>query len=164
MKTIEHWKEGAGILLYFGFLAFFTPRAEALGWGYRGILICVIAGALLILLLYAIVREIALLLEQNRDHVHYFKEYMGVGNPQPAMTRQLESTGTLADIDAMLATNPYAVPDVFEDDSPLRTVVLERVQGDEETRLVPELAEACQFDCCENSNLCHASCAIPFAF
>ena len=141
MKTIEHWKEGLGVILYFGFLAFFTPRAEALGWGYRGILMCVVAGALLVLLLYAIVREIALLLEQNRDHVRYFKEYMGIGDPQATTTRQLETTGTLADIDARLSTNPYAVPELFEDDSPLRTLVLEHVQGGEETRLVPELDE-----------------------
>jgi hypothetical protein len=59
-EILEHWKEGAGVLAYFGFLAFFTPRIEALGWGYKGILLCVLAGALLVFLVYSITRCIAL--------------------------------------------------------------------------------------------------------
>jgi len=50
-EVLDHWKEGLGVLAYFGFLAYFTPKAEALGWGYRGLLFCVVVGALLVFLL-----------------------------------------------------------------------------------------------------------------
>ena len=113
-QVLEHWKEGFGVLAYFGFLAFFTPRAEALGWGYKGILLCVLAGALLVALVYTIVKCIAEYIADHREEVSSFREYMGIGaNPERA---SLASIGTVEDhtvdeLDAMLATNPYASAD-----------------------------------------------------
>src|SRR6266581_2773165 len=66
-EALEHWKEGASVLAYFGFLAFFTPKAEALGWGYKGILFCVLVGALLVSLVYLVVRCIAEYLADHRE-------------------------------------------------------------------------------------------------
>jgi len=138
-QVLEHWKEGFGVLAYFGFLAFFTPRAEALGWGYKGILLCVLAGALLVALVYTIVRCIAEYITDHREEVSSFREYMGIGaNPERA---SLASIGTVEDhtvdeLDAMLATNPYAVPELFDDDRYTR--LLPTVGTDDDTRLVNE--------------------------
>jgi len=138
-EILEHWKEGLGILAYFGFLAFFTPRAEALGWGYKGILLCVLAGALLVTLIYSIVRCIAEYIADHREEVNSFREYMGIGaNPEQA---SLASIGTVDDhtadeLDAMLAANPYATPDLFDDDRYTRLLPSGSAGGD--TRFVDE--------------------------
>src|SRR6266566_764972 len=138
-EILEHWKEGLGVLAYFGFLAFFTPRAEALGWGYKGILLCVLAGALLVALVYTIVKCIAEYIADHREEVSSFREYMGIGaSPEHA---SLASIGTVEDhtvdeLDAMLATNPYAVPELFDDDRYTR--LLPTVGTDDDTRLVNE--------------------------
>ncbi len=118
-EVLDHWKEGAGVLAYFGFLAYFTPRAEALGWGYRGILFCVVAGALLVFLLYLLVKCIAEYIAEHREEISTFREYMGIG--APAEQASLASIGTLEDhtddeIDAMLATNPYASAEIIDND------------------------------------------------
>src|SRR5213078_526234 len=128
------WKEGAGILAYFGFLAFFTPKAEALGWGYRGILFCVIVGALLVLLVYLLVKCIAEYIAEHREEVSSFREYMGIGS-HPEQIR-IASIGTIDDrtpdeLDAMLATNPYATPEVLDDDKYTR--LLPCVGADDDT-------------------------------
>src|SRR6266702_1325850 len=106
-EALDHWKEGAGVLAYFGFLAYFTPKAEALGWGYRGLLFCVVVGALLVLLLYLIVKCIAEYLDEHREEVSSFREYMGIGAQHPEQA-SLASIGTIEDhtadeLDAMLA-------------------------------------------------------------
>lgn len=143
-QVLEHWKEGVGVLAYFGFLAFFTPRAEALGWGYKGILLCVLAGALLVALVYTIVKCITEYIADHREEVSSFREYMGIGaNPEQA---HLSSIGTIDDhtadeLDAMLATNPYAVPELFDDDRYTR--LLPGVSADDDTRLV----NAADLDC-----------------
>lgn len=137
-EMIEHWKEGAGVLLYFGFLAFFTPKAEALGWGYQGILLCVLAGALLIGLLYLVVRAIADYIADHRSEISEFKEYMGIGSAQPSIEagNLSESDGyTDAEIEAMLASNPYASAEIFDDDR--QTHLLASVDGEQEEGAAP---------------------------
>ncbi len=136
-EAIEHWKEGAGILLYFGFLAFFTPKAESLGWGYKGILFCVVIGGLFIFLLYVLAKCIAAYLEDHREEMRSFKEYMGVGKSEQI---SLASIGTMrertdAELDALLAHNPYASPELFDDDK--YTHLLPAV-GNEEARPADE--------------------------
>lgn len=130
--VVEHWKEGAGVLLYFTFLAVFTPKAEALGWGYKGILFCVLAGGLLIVLLYLVVKFTAEYIADHREEVSSFREYMGLGTTTPERVA-LAAIGTLADhsddeLDAMLASNPYASPEIFDDDKYTR--LLPRVSAD----------------------------------
>ncbi|MHB8596732.1 MAG: ATP-binding protein [Ktedonobacteraceae bacterium] len=119
-EALEHWKEGVGVLLYFTFLAVFTPKAEALGWGYKGILFCVLAGGLLIFLLYLVVKFTAEYIASRREEIESFREYMGIGTTNPERVA-LAAIGTLDDhsddeLDAMLANNPYASPEVFNDD------------------------------------------------
>lgn len=145
-EFIHRWKEGVGIALYFGFLAFFTPKAEALGWGYKGILLCVIAGGLLILLLYLLIKlgadAIADYRETHRGELADFKEYMGIGGTGQV---SLSSIGTVeehteAEVEAMLSTNPYAVPELFDDERYTRllpTIQFEE-DDDDDTSLVDE--------------------------
>jgi len=136
-EALDRWKEGLGILAYFGFLAYFTPKAEGLGWGYRGLLFCVVVGALFVFLLYLIVKHIAEYISDHREEVNSFREYMGIGaHPEQA---RLGSIGTVEDhtaeeIDAMLATNPYASAEVIDNDKYTR--LLPTVSSDEDNRLV----------------------------
>src|SRR5689334_1723304 len=139
-EVLDHWKEGLGILAYFTFLAIFTPKAEALGWGYRGLLFCVVVGALLIFLLYLIVKYIAEYISDHREEVNSFREYMGIGAPSEQVN--LASIGTLEDhtaeeIDAMLATNPYASAEVIDNDKYTR--LLPTVGAGDSTRLADEI-------------------------
>ena len=136
MKDIvEHWKEAVGVLLYFTFLAVFTPKAEALGWGYKGLLFCVLAGGLLVFLLYLVVKFTAEYIADHREEVSSFREYMGIGTTSPERVA-LTAIGTLADhsddeLDAMLASNPYASPEIFDDDKYTR--LLPRVNASADT-------------------------------
>src|SRR5262245_31727368 len=116
-EVLEHWKEGAGVFAYFTFLAIFTPKAEALGWGYRGLLFCVVVGALLIFLLYLIVKCIAGYIAEHREEVNSFREYMGIGTrPEQISISSIDTIEhhTSEELDAMLATNPYASPEVID--------------------------------------------------
>lgn len=118
-EVVEHWKEGVGVLLYFTFLAVFTPKAEAMGWGYKGILFCVLSGGLLIFLLYLVVKFTLEYMASRREEIESFREYMGIGVHHEQVN--LASIGTIEDhsvdeLDAMLATNPYASPELFDDD------------------------------------------------
>src|SRR2546426_1128385 len=118
-EVLEHWKEGLGILAYFTFLAIFTPKAEALGWGYRGILFCVVVGGLLIFLLFLVVKYIAEYIAEHREEVSSFREYMGIGAPPEQVSPASIGTNddhTVDEIDAMLATNPYASAEVIDND------------------------------------------------
>src|SRR6266516_1412948 len=138
-EVLDHWKEGAGVLAYFGFLAYFTPKAEALGWGYRGLLFCVVVGALLVFLLYLVVKYIAEYISDHREEVNSFREYMGIGaHPEQV---SLASIGTIEDHTAdeiadMLATNPYASAEVIDNDKYTR--LLPTVGSDDDIRLVDE--------------------------
>ncbi len=114
-EIIDHWKEAIGVVLYFGFLAFFTPKAEAMGWGYQGILFCVLTGALLMFLLYMTVKLIADYIADHRTEISEFKEYMGLGSTQSLNPADLSGDYTETEIDAMLATNPYASTEVVEE-------------------------------------------------
>jgi hypothetical protein len=144
-ELLNRWKEGAGVLLYFGFLAYCTPKAEALGWGYQGLLFCVVTGALLVLLLYLVVKGIADYLSDHREEMTSFREYMGLGK---AHSEQVASLGTGEDcstdeLDALLATNPYAVPELFDDDKYTRLLpIVEQADNDEDTRLVDDPEDA----------------------
>jgi hypothetical protein len=134
-ELIEHWKEGVGVLLYFTFLAVFTPKAEALGWGYKGLLFCVLAGGLLVFLLYLVVKFTAEYIANHREEVSSFREYMGIGTTNPERVA-LAAIGTLDDhnndeLDAMLASNPYASPEIFDDDKYTR--LLPRVSASADT-------------------------------
>lgn len=133
--VVEHWKEGVAVLLYFTFLAVFTPKAEALGWGYKGLLFCVLAGGLLIFLLYLVVKFTAEYVASHREEVSSFREYMGIGTTNTERVA-LAAIGTLADhsddeLDAMLASNPYASPEIFDDDKYTR--LLPRVSANTDT-------------------------------
>lgn len=134
-EHLDHWKEGAGVLLYFGFLAYFTPKAKALGWGMEGMMLCVIGGAVVIGLLYLLLKGIASYIEDHREEVSSFKEYMGIGSAQHTDQVNLAAIGTIdehtnAELDALLATNPYASAELFEDEKYTR--LLPAVQADEE--------------------------------
>jgi hypothetical protein len=138
-EVLDHWKEGLGVLVYFGFLAYFTPKAEALGWGYRGLLFCVMVGALLVFLLYIMVKYIAEYISDHREEVNSFREYMGIGAPPERVS--LASIGTARDhtadeIDAMLATNPYASTEVIDNEKYTR--LLPTVGSNDDIRLVDE--------------------------
>src|ERR1051326_1302740 len=99
-QAIEHWKEAVGVALYFGFLAVFTPRARALGWGMEGIMFCVLAGALLIGLLYLLVKCISSYIEGHREEVDSYREYMGLGSSTPHVELASPADGyTDADLD-----------------------------------------------------------------
>lgn len=137
-EMIEHWKEGVGILLYFGFLAFFTPKAEAMGWGYQGILLCVLAGALLIFLLYVILKLVADSIAAHRTEIDDFREYMGLGSTTKGLEADLDVRNgyTNTEIEAMLASNPYASAELFEDER--YTHLLASVAGDDEREPEPE--------------------------
>src|SRR5260370_36463998 len=82
-RALEHWKEAVGVALYFGFLAYFTPKARALGWGMEGTMFCVIAGAVLIGLVYLLLKGISRYLEDHREEVNSHREYMGIGRSTP---------------------------------------------------------------------------------
>jgi hypothetical protein len=132
-EVLDHWKEGLGVLTYFGFLAYFTPKAEAAGWGYRGLLFCVMVGALLVFLLYIMVKYIAEYISDHREEVSSFREYMGIGTHPEQVS--LAAIGTVDDhtadeIDAMLATNPYASAEVIDNDKYTR--LLPTVSADDD--------------------------------
>ena len=142
-EVLDHWKEGAGVLAYFGFLAYFTPKVNALGWGYRGLLFCVVVGALLVFLLYLVVKYIVEYISDHREEVNSFREYMGIGaHPEQVSLASIGTTRdhTAEEIDAMLATNPYASAEVIDNDNYTRLLPtvgadeddLEREMGEEE--------------------------------
>ena len=152
-EAVDHWKEGAGVLAYFGFLAFFTPKAMALGWGYKGILFCVLVGALLVFLVYLVVKCIGDYLAEHREEARSFREYMGIGAANSEQVA-LSAIGTvddhtMAELDAMLATNPYASPEVFDDDKYTRLLPSVSTLGNDthvvdEANLEREIEEAMQ--------------------
>ena len=118
-ERLEHWKEGLGILIYFTLLAVLTPKAQAMGWGYKGLLFCILGAGLLVFLLYLVVKFTLEYVASRREEIDSFREYMGIGTHPEQVS--FASIGTLADhsvdeLDAMLATNPYATPEVFDDD------------------------------------------------
>ena len=138
-QALDHWKEGLFVLAYFTFLAIFTPKAETLGWGYKGLLFCVVVGALLVLLLYLIVKCIAEYLAEHREEVSSFREYMGIGaHPEQVSLASIGTTRdhTADELDAMLATNPYVSPEIIDNDTYTR--LLPSVSADDDTRVVDE--------------------------
>ena len=140
-QKLEHWKEAVGVGLYFLFLAVFTPRAKALGWGMEGTLFCVLAGAVLIGLLYLLVKCIGYYVESHRDEVDSYREYMGLGSsiPHVELTTTADGAYTDAELDAMLSTNPYASAELFSNDKYTRLLPsVDQVDDEEETRLVDE--------------------------
>ncbi len=139
-QAIEHWKEAVGVVLYFSFLAVFTPRARALGWGMEGIMFCVLAGALLIGLLYLLVKGISTYIEGHRKEVDSYREYMGLGSSLPRVELATTADGyTGAELDDMLSTNPYASAELFDDARYTRLLPsLEESDDEQETRLVDE--------------------------
>lgn len=135
-EVLNHWKEGAGVLTYFGFLAYFTPKANALGWGYRGLLFCVVVGALLVFLLYLVVKHSAEYIGDHREEINSFREYMGIGAQPAQMSLASISTTcnhSVEEIDAILATNPYASTEVIDNDK--YTHLLPAIKADEDTYL-----------------------------
>lgn len=138
-QTLEHWKEAVGVALYFGFLAYFTPKARALGWGIEGTMFCVLAGAVVIGLLYLLVKGISQYIEDHREEVESYREYMGLGSSTPHVElATLGSEHTDAELDSMLATNPYASVELFSDDKYTRLLPSADTDEEEETRLVDE--------------------------
>src|SRR5712691_3299546 len=103
-QAVEHWKEAVGVALYFGFLAYFTPKAKELGWGMEGMMFCVLAGAVVIGLLYLLVKGISQYLEDHREEVDSYREYMGLGPSTPHVElATLSSEHTDAELDAWLS-------------------------------------------------------------
>jgi hypothetical protein len=138
-QAVEHWKEAVGVALYFGFLAYFTPKAKELGWGMEGMMFCVVAGAVLIGLVYLLIKYISEYIEDHREEVSTFKEYMGIGSSTPHVELATIADGyTDAELDDMLATNPYASMELFSDDKYTRLLPSIDETDEEETRLVEE--------------------------
>jgi hypothetical protein len=138
-QAIEHWKEGVGVFLYFLFLAIFTPKAREMGWGMQGMMFVVVAGAVLIGLVYLLLKGIGDYIESHREEVSSFKEYMGIGSSTPHVElAMIGGEHTNAELDAMLATNPYASAELFDDHRYTRLLPSVEVGDDEETRLVDE--------------------------
>jgi hypothetical protein len=137
-QVLEHWKEAVGVGLYFGFLAYFTPKAKELGWGMEGMMFCVVAGAVLIGLVYLLLKGIGQYIEDHREEVSSYKEYMGIGSSTPHVElAMIGDEHTNAELDAMLANNPYASAELFDDNR--YTHLLPSVDADdEETRLIDE--------------------------
>ena len=141
-QTLEHWKEAVGVALYFGFLAYFTPKAKALGWGMEGTMFCVVGGAVLIGLVYLLVKCISDYVESHRDEVESYREYMGLGSSIPHVElATLGSEHTDAELDAWLSTNPYASAELFSDDKYTRLLPSVEEGDEDETRLVDEPAD-----------------------
>ena len=142
-KKLEHWKEAVGVALYFGFLAYFTPKARAMGWGMEGTMFCVVGGAVLIGLIYLLVKGISDYMESHRDEVDSYREYMGIGPSIPHVELAAADGYTDADLDAMLVNNPYASAELFSNDKYTRLLpsVEQTDDDEEETRLVDELEE-----------------------
>src|SRR5712692_4622822 len=139
-QAVEHWKEAVGVALYFGFLAYFTPKAKELGWGMEGMMLCVVAGAVLIGLVYLLLKGIGQYIEDHREEVDSYREYMGLGSSTPHVELAMAADGyTDAELDSMLATNPYASAELFSNDKYTRLLPSVDETGDEEeTRLVDE--------------------------
>ena len=138
-QAVEHWKEAVGVALYFGFLAYFTPKAKELGWGMEGMMFCVVAGAVLIGLVYLLVKYISEYIEDHREDVSTFKEYMGLGSSTPHVELATTADGyTDTELDDMLATNPYASAELFSDDKYTRLLPSIDETDEEETLLVEE--------------------------
>jgi hypothetical protein len=137
MKVLEKWKEGLFILAYFGFLAVFIPKAQKLGWGLEGTCFCVFGGLLLVLLAYFVVKFTAEWIAERREAMAEFFQYMGAG-AMKLETRGADgvSFASTTEVDALLATNPYAVSELFDDDRYTR--LLPGVSTDDNTRLVDE--------------------------
>jgi len=137
MKVLEKWKEGLFILVYFGFLAVFIPKAQKLGWGLEGTCFCIFGGLLLVLLAYFVVKFTAEWIAERREAMAEFFQYMGAG-AMKLETRGADgvSFASSTEVDALLATNPYAVPELFDDDSSTR--LLPGVSAGNDTRLVDE--------------------------
>ena len=138
-KKLEHWKEAVGVALYFGFLAYFTPKAKAMGWGMEGTMFCVVGGAVLIGLVYLLVKCISDYMESHRDEVNSYREYMGIGPSIPHMELAAADGYTDADLDALLVTNPYASAELLSNDKYTRLLPsVSEVDEEDETRLVEE--------------------------
>jgi len=137
MKVLEKWKEGLFILAYFGFLAVFIPKAQKLGWGLEGTCFCIFGGLLLVLLAYFVVKFTAEWIAERREAMAEFFQYMGAG-AMKLETRGVDGVifASTTEVDALLATNPYAVPELFDDDK--YTHLLPSVSTDNNTRLVDE--------------------------
>jgi hypothetical protein len=138
-QVLDRWKEGIFVLTYFGFLAYFTPKANALGWGYRGLLFCVVVGALLVSLLYCIMRCIAEYLAAHREEVRSFREYMGLGvSPEQVSLASIDTARdhSVEEIDALLATNPYASAEVIDNEKYTR--LLPAVSAEQDSHLGDE--------------------------
>src|SRR6266702_2265498 len=135
MKVLEKWKEGFFILAYFGFLAVLIPKAQKLGWGLEGTCFCIFCGLLLVLLAYLVVKFTAEWISERREAMAEFFQYMGAG-AMKLETRGVDgvSFASTTEVDALLATNPYAVPELFDDDKYTR--LLPGVRADDDTRLV----------------------------
>src|SRR5712692_5411964 len=141
-QAVEHWKEAVGVALYFGFLAYFTPKAKELGWGMEGMMLCVVAGAVLIGLVYLMLKGIGQYIEDHREEVSSYKEYMGIGSSTPHVELAMPGDEhTDAELDAMLANNPYASAELFSDDKYTRLLPSVDSDDDEETRLVEEMED-----------------------
>jgi len=140
-QALEHWKEAVGAALYFGFLAYFTPKAKELGWGMEGMMFCVVAGAVLIGLVYLLLKGIGQYIEDHREEVSSYKEYMGIGSSTPHVElAMIGDEHTDAELDAMLANNPYASAELFDDHRYTRLLpsVDDATDDEEETRLIDE--------------------------
>src|SRR5215469_9676336 len=116
MKVLEKWKEGLFILAYFGFLAVFIPKAQKLGWGLEGTCFCVFGGLLLVLLAYFAVKFTTEWIAERREAMAEFFQYMGAG-AMKLEARDVDAGrfASTAEVDSLLATNPYAVPELFDD-------------------------------------------------
>lgn len=138
-EMIEHWKEGAGVLLYFGFLAFFTPKAEAMGLGYQGILFCVVIGALVVLLLYLILKVIAHYIEDHREEWTSYREYMGLGHAgsDQVSLASLGSIETEEEIDAALKSNPYVTQELLAVAASRQTRLIAAIDEEEDDEDAP---------------------------
>jgi hypothetical protein len=138
-EALNHWKEAVGVALYFLFLAYFTPKAKELGWGIQGMMFCIVAGAVLIGLVYLLLKGIGQYIEDHREEVSSYKEYMGIGSSTPHVElAAIAGEYTNAELDALLADNPYASAELFSDDKYTRLLPSVDTGDDEETRLVDE--------------------------
>src|SRR6266700_4513030 len=113
------------------------PKAQKLGWGLEGTCFCIFGGLLLVLLAYLVVKFTAEWISERREAMAEFFQYMGAG-AMKIETRGVDgvSFASTTEVDALLATNPYAVPELFDDDKYTR--LLPGVRADDDTRLVDE--------------------------
>jgi len=93
----------------------------------------------LIGLVYLLIKYIGQYIEDHREEVSSYKEYMGIGSSTPHVElAMLGGEHTDAELDALLADNPYASAELFSDDKYTRLLPSVDAYDDEETRLVDE--------------------------